>query len=236
MAKFVLIHGASHGAWCWYKIAAKLRATGHEVITPDLPGHGIDRTQFSLVSMRAYVDAVVQVVQSQNEPVILVGHSLGGLVIPQVAEEIPTQIRRVVYLAAPVLQSGESMMTVMGNEMEVTMGKYTTMDEQGLLHFRLNEVKDLFYNDCDDADVRLAQALLTPQVAEPSMVPVHLSSRYEAVPRVYIETVNDHAVPLEKQRELYSRKTWERVFTLTTSHSPFFSQPDALMQCLLAVA
>ena len=44
MAHFILVHGAWHGAWCWYKVVPLLRAAGHRVDAINLPGHGIDRT------------------------------------------------------------------------------------------------------------------------------------------------------------------------------------------------
>ena len=42
MSTYLLIHGAWHGAWCWFKIIPYLENKGHKVITPNLPGHGID--------------------------------------------------------------------------------------------------------------------------------------------------------------------------------------------------
>jgi pimeloyl-ACP methyl ester carboxylesterase len=44
MARFVLIHGAWHGGWCWQRVVDILIQRGHAVIAPDLPGHGDDTT------------------------------------------------------------------------------------------------------------------------------------------------------------------------------------------------
>ena len=75
MSTFVLIHGARHGGWCWYKVVPLLEKRGHTVLAPDLPSHGRDKTSISDVSLQTYVDGVCQILDAQREPVILVGHS-----------------------------------------------------------------------------------------------------------------------------------------------------------------
>src|SRR5215831_7941965 len=83
---FVLVHGAWHGAWAWYRVRALLEADGHTVSVLDLPSHGIDRTPAKGVTLADYVNAVVAVVDAAAEPVVLVGHSMAGVVISSVAE------------------------------------------------------------------------------------------------------------------------------------------------------
>jgi len=78
MSTFVLIHGGCHGAWCWYKVVPALEKQGHTVIAPDLPSHGRDKTPVSAVTLQAYVDAVCSLIDVRREPVVLVGHSMGG--------------------------------------------------------------------------------------------------------------------------------------------------------------
>src|SRR5580704_8966993 len=87
MSTYVLIHGSWHGAWCWYKITARLEAAGHTVIVPDLPGHGRDWTPPGGITMQDFVNAIVQVLDATAEPVVLVVHSRNGVVATQAAEE-----------------------------------------------------------------------------------------------------------------------------------------------------
>jgi pimeloyl-ACP methyl ester carboxylesterase len=77
------------------------------VVAPDLPGHGEDKTSISEISLQAYTDRVCQILDEHSEPVILVGHSMGGVVITQAAEYRPEKIKKLVYLAGPLLQNGE---------------------------------------------------------------------------------------------------------------------------------
>jgi pimeloyl-ACP methyl ester carboxylesterase len=54
MAVFVLVHGGSHGGWCWDKVVPLLEADGHRAIAPDLPGMGDDPTPIETVSFFSF--------------------------------------------------------------------------------------------------------------------------------------------------------------------------------------
>jgi pimeloyl-ACP methyl ester carboxylesterase len=114
MGTFVLIHGAFHGGWCWYKVVPLLEKQGHTVLALDLPGHGRDKTPVAAVTLQLYVDSVCKLLDAQREPVILVGHSMGGGIITQVAEERPERIKCLVYLAGALPRNGQSMFDLSG--------------------------------------------------------------------------------------------------------------------------
>ena len=100
MSIFCLVHGAYLGAWCWERLIPELEARGHQVIAMDLP---IDDPSASLSD---YTDAVIQSLQGVDDDVILVGHSLAGMIVPLVALQRP--IHRLVFLAALLPQIGMS--------------------------------------------------------------------------------------------------------------------------------
>ncbi|MEE3248306.1 MAG: alpha/beta fold hydrolase, partial [Chloroflexota bacterium] len=83
MTTFVLVHGASHGSWCWDKVVPLLVAQGHEAIAVDLPGNTYGELDIPAgqVTLKSYTDHVCEVLDELDEPAILVGHSLGGLTI-----------------------------------------------------------------------------------------------------------------------------------------------------------
>ena len=91
MTTFVLVHGASHGSWCWDKVVPLLEAEGHNAVTVDLPGNTYGEFDVPLcqVTLSSYTDHVCKVLDQLDEPVVLVGHSLGGLTITQAAEARP---------------------------------------------------------------------------------------------------------------------------------------------------
>jgi pimeloyl-ACP methyl ester carboxylesterase len=107
MSTFVLIHGAFHGAWCSNKVTPSWSRQGvHKVVALDLPGHGGDQAPAAEVTLEAYADRVVEALDAHPEPVVLVGHSLSGTVISQVAERRPEKINKLEYLCVQLLPSG----------------------------------------------------------------------------------------------------------------------------------
>src|SRR5439155_9126295 len=94
MATFILVHGSWHGAWCWHKVTAALEAAGHRVIVPDLPAHGRAwRFPRGRITLAAMTRTVTRILDSLDEPAILVAHSRGGIVASQAAGRRPTRIR-----------------------------------------------------------------------------------------------------------------------------------------------
>ena len=69
-----------------------LEAERHRVVALDLPGHGDDSIAVSALTLDAYVARIRAAVEAADEPVILVGHSLGGIAITQAAEVVPARI------------------------------------------------------------------------------------------------------------------------------------------------
>jgi pimeloyl-ACP methyl ester carboxylesterase len=107
---FVLVHGGWHGGWCWRRVADRLRALGHTVFTPTLTGLG-ERAHLldDSVSVATWVADITGVIEAEElSEVILVGHSLGGLVVSGVADKLAARLRDLVYLDASVVPAGMS--------------------------------------------------------------------------------------------------------------------------------
>lgn len=230
MSTFVLIHGGCHGAWCWYKVVPALEKLGHIVIAPDLPSHGRDKTPVSAVTLQAYVDTVCKIIDTQREPVVLVGHSMGGGIITQTAEYRPDKIKTLVYLTALLPANGESMGTVLRRNTESALNSnFIVNADKSASMVREEALVDGFYGDCSAEDVTLAKLLLTPQATAPLKEKLQTSAaRFGRVPRVAIECLRDNAHPLSFQRSVYPTFPFQKVITMDTSHSPFFSSPDEL--------
>lgn len=94
---FVLVHGICHGAWNWYKIIALLKAAGHRVTALDLGGCGVNS-----ISISDYLQPLTDFLASlpEEENVILVGHSYGGIAISLAMESFPNKISVAVYVTA----------------------------------------------------------------------------------------------------------------------------------------
>src|SRR5919202_709214 len=100
MSLFCLVHGHGQGAWCWERLMPELEARGHQALAMDLP---IDDPSASL---SRFAEVVVQALQGADDDVVVVGHSMSGLIIPLVANQRP--VRRLVFIAAIITQVGSS--------------------------------------------------------------------------------------------------------------------------------
>jgi pimeloyl-ACP methyl ester carboxylesterase len=237
MSAYVLIHGAWHGGWCWYKVVVRLRKEGPRATAPDLPSLGRDRTPLAQVSLQTWTESVCRALDAEAEPVILVGHSRAGAVISQAAEALPEKVRVLVYLAGYLLPDGKSVAqqakedgaSVVGPNMQISQDRRSWS-------LREAAVCEAFYGQCADEDVVLAQALLAPEAVGPLTTPIRVSvERFGRVPRVYIECRRDRAVSLSEQRKMVSVMPCRQVISMDTDHSPFLSAPDELTGHLLAL-
>jgi pimeloyl-ACP methyl ester carboxylesterase len=235
---FVLVHGAWHGAWCWYKIAAALERCGQQVTAIDLPGGGIDATAPAAVTRQTQVERVIGVLDAAAEPVILVGHSAGGPVISEAAEARPEAIEKLVFLTAFLVPHGVSPVQISSGDTESLLTANLVLEPAlGALDVRAEARRDVFYNECGDRDVALADVLLKPSPLQPLVPPMRLGVGFDSVRRFYITCLRDHAISPAVQESMYTALPCEEVLSLTTSdHSPFFSHPHALLRALRTVA
>jgi pimeloyl-ACP methyl ester carboxylesterase len=208
---------------------------GHKAIAPDLPGHGEDKTPLQEITLQSYLDRVCDIIDSQSEPVHLIGHSRGGIVISQVAELRPNKIQRLTYLAAFMLRSGESMIQWAAQDTDCLLLPNLAFSEDRSYHFIKNQalIKEIFYGDCSDADVQFAKSRLVPEPTAPIETPLNLTQdRYGRIPKTYIETLQDRAVSPMLQRKMYTAARCDNITRINTSHSPFLSQPVQLGRIL----
>lgn len=229
------MHGAWHTSQCWSKVVPLLKAEGHFVLALDLPGHGNNIKNFAAISLNSYVDKVVELLKIQTTPVILVGHSMSGMVISQVAENIPEKIEQLVFIAGFVPSHRHSLMHEMSKCKFQTISHGVTINEQ-LHEISLNldnqRIKDYFYNSCTEEDAQEAVLNLQKQPLQPLTAPVKIGHSFVSVKKVYVECLRDQVVRIEDQRRMYA-KIECNVATLDTDHSPFISSPRELSRILL---
>lgn len=241
MSTFILIHGGWHGGWAWQKVVPLLEQAGHKVIAPDLPGHGDDRTPLEEITLPRYVEAVLEVMDAQSEPVILVGHSSGGIVITQAAEYRPDKVKTLVYLATPLPRNGESLLEVVQRDPDPANNilRYLEFDQaQTYALIKPEGIRDSLYHDCSDEDAARAQARIEG-VREPLSAPATpiaiTEENYGRLPRVYIACLRDRALSPSLQKQMYTTVPCQKVISLNSSHSPFLSAPEELADHLMAI-
>jgi pimeloyl-ACP methyl ester carboxylesterase len=234
MSTFVLVHGAWHGGWVWDRVARQLEEGGNRVLAPDLPAHGRDRTPAEEVTLGNYVDHVVNLIDGCAEPVVLAGHSMGGIVISSAAERRPKSIRALVYVCAFLLRNGETLLEVANADADALVIPNLIPTANGAsVTLRPEVLRDAFYGTCSDQDCGFAKSRLLPQPTAPLGTPLSLSdANFGRVPRLYIECLQDRAISIDCQRKMQAQVGCDQVRTLNCDHSPFFSATDELVKCL----
>jgi pimeloyl-ACP methyl ester carboxylesterase len=237
-SRFVLIHSAWLGGWAWEHVASILEKEGHEVVAPDLPAHGKDKTPPSQVTLDSYVTVVTDILDSLPEPVILVGHSLGGIIISQAAENRPDKVKALVYLCAFLLPSGGSFMKATeGVKGSMVLDNLVMADDKSSVTIKEEVMREAFAHDVPaDAFARVRPLI----VAEPT-TPLGgtlsvTEERWGPIRRYYIECIADRAIPPDVQKAMYTAIPVKEVFSMNTSHAPNFSAPEDLARHLRSVA
>lgn len=220
MKPVVLVHGAWHGPWCWAKVAEGLAAAGVPVLAVELPlqgGPGPDAD-----AVRAALDGL--------DDAVVVGHSYGGVVISAACSGA-TNVAHLVYLCAFQLAEDETTLTIttafpgpIAEAMRVD-GDERTIDPEHL--------DSLFYADCDPADIDLARRSLRPMPARPPAAEPYRPAWLD-LPSTYVVCEDDRAIPPDAQRMMARRAT--EMHSWPTSHSPFFSRPELVVELLTGLA
>ena len=233
MATLILVHGAWHGAWCWDKLVPELEAHGHTVLTLDLPGHELPDGAPATTTLEDYGHAVAALANAQSEQVVLVGHSMGGGVISQ-APSYSTNIAGLIYLAAFVLQHGDSIATLAGaSEVDELSDHVDMAPDGGRTVIQDGAGSIVFYEDCAPEDQAAANARLIPQPIQPLMDALEdMEGRAMALPAIGIVCEQDRAVHPGLQRMMYDARNDMPTYEMDASHSPFVSKPKELADLL----
>ena len=231
-----MVHGGWHGAWCWKKTVPLLNEAGHEVIAPDLPGHGANKTNYSRRVYEQYAPFIGSIVERQTKPIILLGHSSGGAIITEVAKLFPRKIKTLIYLSAFLLPVGLTPPEIMLGDSASLLPACLQVDvKKEFVSVKRECAKEVFYADCTDEDAEWAINQLIP---EPIVFPAssgqpEIIRNIEQIPRVYIECLQDKALSPRMQKKMYTAVSCRAVYSLPTSHSPFISAPEKLVEHLL---
>ena len=237
MSTFVLVHGSWHGGWCWYKVIPRLEKAGHKVVAPDVPSQGRGKTPLSEISLETWTKTICRILDNQAEPVILVGHSRGGIIISQAAERRPEKVKTLVYLAAFLLRDGQAIMQILQEDtISLVRPNLVVSEDQVSATVREEAIREIFYGECSDEDVALARSLLQPEALAPIATPVHVTdANFGRVPRVYVECRRDKALAPAVQQKMYTPLPCQRVMSIEKDHSCFFSAPEELTAHLLSL-
>lgn len=241
---FVLVHGAGHGAWCWFKLQHLLEVAGNKVTCIDLAGAGIHLSDpSSILSFHDYNKPLFDFMSAlpEGRKVIMVGHSAGGLSLCHSLQNFGDKIEVAIFIAATMLSSGFCTeedfkdgapdLSEYGDAyiMKFSLGRDKPPTSAA---FREDFQRKLLYQLSPIEDSVLASMLLRP-APYLAFRSAKFEGKISEVRRIYIKTTYDNIVKPEQQDAMIRRWPPHQVFTIDTDHSPFFSAPHQLFQLIL---
>jgi pimeloyl-ACP methyl ester carboxylesterase len=234
---YVLVHGAWHGGWCWVRVAERLRAAGHRVFTPTLTGLG-DRAHLIAphVGLATHVEDVVSTLEMEDlSDVVLVGHSFGGAVIGGVADARADRIRRLVFLDALLLQSGQSPFSQLPSEMVEarTAGAIKTSGLFGET-LAMPPPPPTVFGVTDPSEAAWVASRLKPHPIKSYEDSLELKRPLGAGrPATYIACTNPTYQAMAPERQWVKAQPDWIYLELATGHDAMILAPDALTKMLL---
>ena len=237
MSRYVLVHGAFGGAWCWEPIIPALEAAGHTAVAIDLPGAGGDRTPVEEITLAS---CAARVCEALTEPSILVGSSMGGIVITQAANERPANVEQLVFVCAFMPANGQSLLdlTRLPEGADDLIQASIVVEGDPPVATLVDEAAvAAIYNRCTDEQRAWALPQRRPQAVAAFATPVSVDEgALAAIPRSYVLTTQDRSIPPALQRRMIREHPCERVIELDTDHAPYLSATDELVAALLELA
>jgi pimeloyl-ACP methyl ester carboxylesterase len=242
MARIVLVHGAFAGAWSWEPVIPGLVEAGHSVEAFDLPGSGDDQTPVAEVTLDAYARRVCEVL-ADGPPAVLVGHSMGGVVVTQAAARAPEHIETLTYVAAFAPAEGQSLIDLTslpegaGDQVQANIvvdgdPPVATMPEAA--------ARVVIYGCSSDQAAAKSVARRRPQAVvpftEPVQVPDDKREAFAALPRAYVVCLQDLAIPPALQKRMQAAAGCDPVIELDTDHAPMLSRTKELIGILDRIA
>jgi pimeloyl-ACP methyl ester carboxylesterase len=225
MSTFVLIHGGGDVGWSWHLVEAELRARGHDVLAPDLPGDDESKT---LVD---YADAVVEAV-GERRNLVVVGHSFGAFTAVLVAARLPVDV--LVLLAGMIPSPGESP-----DDWWVNTGYQRAVAEQAKRDGGLTGNPDPYVSFYHDVPRRLAAEAMAKERAHPSTAATAAPWPLDAwpdVPTRFVLCSEDRFFPPDFFRRLVPDRLGIVPDEIAGSHCVALSRPGELADMLAGYA
>lgn len=210
----ILVHGAFADGGSWGDVIPLLEKEGYDVIAVQNP----------LTSYSDDVATTRRVIDAQSGSVVLVGHSYGGAVITG-AGVGAANVRALVYVAAFAPDVGDNLQALL-EKYPSKIGTALVPDAAGFLYIDRSKFKEVFAADVSER---------TRSIMNASQKPVHSSTfgqKYEVaawkeIPSWYLIATEDQAINPELQR-VFAHRINATTDTVTSSHVPFVSQPEAV--------
>jgi pimeloyl-ACP methyl ester carboxylesterase len=236
--EIVLVHGAWEEANIWQAVTPLLKKDGYQVVTVTLPGRPSSPLSPDKVSLDLYRETILNAIGNPAQPVVLVGHSFGGITISVAAEVAPQKIKTLVYVAAYLPKDGQSLLELGNSDKDSRIGPHLQITkEKGIIAVEKSARADLFCLDCNDPFREALPNLIVDEPLAPLVTSVHLTAdRFGTVDKVYIHTAKDQVVSPSLQATMVAATPVRKEITMDTGHTPFLTDPYGLARDIEMVA
>ncbi len=220
----VLVHGADADGSSWSKVIPILQDAGHYVVAAQLP----------LTSIVDDAAKARRAIDKLDAPVVVVGHSFGGVVISQAAHNAPN-VSAVVYVAAFAPDTDESAADLVGRFPALESAKYTVVDKNGFFAFPQDQFPRLFAQDLNPVEARVMGAVQGPADAARFTFKSGPPAWREH-PSWYVVAAADGIINPELQRWMAKGMDAKTTSVPAASHAVMVSHPREVANVILAAA
>ncbi len=236
MSTIILVHGGWCGSWSWKYNVEAIEKAGHKVIAVDLPGHGANHPEnLPNVHLKDYVDCIKEVIDGIDGKVVLAAHSMTGMVVAQLAEDLGEKIEKLIFIAAFMPDTkAKNMIGYMESDPWSCVNESTLVPiENGLLVFNPLYARNLGFGCCSDEIFGFALKNAQPETPNMWSDEVHLGENYLRVPKYYVHTLKDNCLSYYMQRTMVKQTPVVKQYYLDADHCCMLSTSDGLNECII---
>jgi pimeloyl-ACP methyl ester carboxylesterase len=215
----ILVHGAWADGSCWESVIERLQAEGFHVRAP----------QFPLSSLADDVARLRQVLDFQDGPTIVVGHSYGGQIMTALGSDVSNAVG-LVYIAAFGLDEGESLGALLSQGPVSPALAHMFTDERGFGWLSEDDFVKHFAADVGPTRARVMYAVQQP-LASSAFTDVMGVPAWKSLPSWYLVAQNDEALPPDAERQFAARMGATTV-EIPSSHVPMVSHPEEVARLI----
>ena len=247
----VLVHGGAHGAWCWQPTIDLLNAPAVAIDLPPKEVRGVPSVdppppELATITLDDWArSAIADIDAAGIEELVLVGHSMGGLTISEVAGRIPARVKHLVFVSCMVPPEGGLVLDGVPHESMAAARERLTLDDgtggHGGVGLEIEMLKHMFCNDMTDQQTQFVLDHTGTEVGAVFGERVSRRAIPPDLPKTYVRLLRDQALtPSDQDRAIEQLRDAPggalEVIELDTGHDVMISAPNQLAPLLDQVA
>lgn len=236
----VFIHGGGQGSWVWKETIAALHIQNREafgkILALDIPGCGSKRGRVleHLQPSDVARELIVEIEAAELKNIILVGHSLGGNVMPALTELRPELFRRLIYISCSIPKHGQTVIELMGNGLHGSNDDEVGWPVDRKTASSLERYSAMY---CNDMNEEQKAAFIINHEGDAWPMSYFATRHFDfktigAIPATYVVCLADGSLPISWQKKFSERFRAERQVYIDAGHQAMITRPHALAEII----